>query len=210
MNNKINSAPNRKKDEVLEIATKLFLEKGYEGASINEMSRRSGISKETVYRHFKNKEQLFAAVIDHELEGFWAALNPLNFEHSEMDMKDVLIKAGSNMIRQLTLPETLALRRIIFFESAHKLEIGKLYFERGPESTYKQLAKYFDVQRAKGYVSHVGSRAMSEYLVAMLLHKLTLIQFCGVEIEFSEKKIARLVRKIVDDFIKSFFLSIAD
>ncbi len=143
MNNKINSAPNRKKDEVLEIATKLFLEKGYEGASINEMSRRSGISKETVYRHFKNKEQLFAAVIDHELEGFWAALNPLNFEHSEMDMKDVLIKAGSNMIRQLTLPETLALRRIIFFESAHKLEIGKLYFERGPESTYKQLGVHF-------------------------------------------------------------------
>ena len=198
-------SPFDKKGVVLKFAAQVFLEKGYAGASINEMCRRARISKETVYRHFKNKEALFAAVIDHELEGFWAALNPLNFEYADMAMEQVLVKAGIKMMLQLASPQTLALRRTIFHDSAYRPEIGHLYYSHGPEKTYQQLTHYFDTQKNKGYQSSFDSSKLSEYYLAMLLHKTTLRQLCSMEEDVAELETQGIVEQIVSDFIRAFF-----
>src|SRR5690606_10698485 len=50
-------APKAKEQEVLDVATEYFLKHGYQGASINEMARQSGISKESIYRYFSSKKQ---------------------------------------------------------------------------------------------------------------------------------------------------------
>ena len=63
-----NRVSSTKREAILEIASELFLSLGYKGASVNEMSRRSGISKETFYRYFKSKQELFVAVLDKELQ----------------------------------------------------------------------------------------------------------------------------------------------
>ena len=59
--------PKAKEQEVLDVAAAYFLEHGYQGASINAMARSSGISKESIYRYFSSKKQLFEAVIGREL-----------------------------------------------------------------------------------------------------------------------------------------------
>src|SRR5262245_48920718 len=59
--------PRAKEQEVLDVATAYFLKHGYQGASINAMARSSGISKESIYRYFSSKKQLFEAVIAREL-----------------------------------------------------------------------------------------------------------------------------------------------
>ncbi len=53
--------PKAKEQEVLDVATEYFLQHGYRGASINAMARSSGISKESIYRYFSSKQQLFEA-----------------------------------------------------------------------------------------------------------------------------------------------------
>src|SRR5215472_16211908 len=48
---------------IMEAATTLFLRNGYLGTSMDEVAALAGVSKQTVYTHFADKEQLFAELV---------------------------------------------------------------------------------------------------------------------------------------------------
>lgn len=48
---------------ILDIAEKLFFLKGYEDVSMNDIAREVGLNKSVIYRHFKNKESLYFAIV---------------------------------------------------------------------------------------------------------------------------------------------------
>ena len=50
-----------KRQGILEAATRLFTEQGYDGTSVDDIAAEAGVSKQTVYSHFGNKEKLFGA-----------------------------------------------------------------------------------------------------------------------------------------------------
>jgi AcrR family transcriptional regulator len=52
-----------KKNAILLAATELFSQKGYEGASMAELSRMTGAAGGTIFHHFKNKTDLFAHIL---------------------------------------------------------------------------------------------------------------------------------------------------
>ncbi len=49
--------------QLLDLADRLFAERGFAGASMDELARRAGVSKPVIYDHFGSKEQLFAACV---------------------------------------------------------------------------------------------------------------------------------------------------
>ncbi|MEW6776451.1 MAG: TetR/AcrR family transcriptional regulator [Bdellovibrionota bacterium] len=51
-------------DVILEAATRVFIEEGYEGASTNKIARRAGVSVGSLYQYFPNKEAITAALFD--------------------------------------------------------------------------------------------------------------------------------------------------
>lgn len=56
------------KQRILEAATEIAVERGYEGTSIGLVSERSGLPASSIYWHFKDKDALIAAVIDRSFE----------------------------------------------------------------------------------------------------------------------------------------------
>jgi TetR/AcrR family transcriptional repressor of nem operon len=56
------------RETVLEKATNLFWEKGFEASSLNELEARTGINKYSIYNEFGNKDKLFLACMDTNLE----------------------------------------------------------------------------------------------------------------------------------------------
>jgi TetR/AcrR family transcriptional regulator len=57
-------APRARKDEILDEATRLFAERGYEGASMNDVAERVGMRKASLFYHFATKDALYEAVVD--------------------------------------------------------------------------------------------------------------------------------------------------
>ena len=53
----------RKRRAIVEAATTLFLENGYRGTSMEQIATVARVSKQTVYRHFSDKEALFNAIV---------------------------------------------------------------------------------------------------------------------------------------------------
>ncbi|MGH3384870.1 MAG: TetR/AcrR family transcriptional regulator, partial [Nocardioidaceae bacterium] len=56
-----------RREQLIEIARRLFAERGFEGASIEEIASRAEVSKPVVYEHFGGKEGLYAVVVDREV-----------------------------------------------------------------------------------------------------------------------------------------------
>ena len=55
-----------KRRQILDGASKVFMEFGFDGASMGEIARAAGVSKGTLYVYFDNKEQLFQAIVQEE------------------------------------------------------------------------------------------------------------------------------------------------
>src|ERR1700761_5951052 len=51
-------------ERLLDVATEVFLEKGFKGASVSEIARRAGASKQTLYARYPSKAALFAALVE--------------------------------------------------------------------------------------------------------------------------------------------------
>ena len=73
-----------RRQQLLEIGRHLFAERGFEGASIEEIAARADVSKPVVYEHFGGKEGLYAVVVDREVERLLTTVTTLlEGEHNE-------------------------------------------------------------------------------------------------------------------------------
>ncbi len=125
---------------ILEAAKSVFLERGYDGASMAEVSVRSGGSKQTLYNYFSSKETLFAAVM---LERGVVQIGPLfDGVHESRDLHAALGDFALQFLRYLAKAETLAFRRVIYAEGA-RTAVGELFFENGPKRGLTRIAEDF-------------------------------------------------------------------
>jgi AcrR family transcriptional regulator len=88
----------RRKDarpqELLEAALALFVEKGFAATRAEEVARRAGVSKGTLYLYYPSKEELFKAVVRHNLTSLIAEGEQMasSFEGSSSDLLALLIQ----------------------------------------------------------------------------------------------------------------------
>lgn len=192
---------NNKREEVLEVAARCFLESGYDGASINAMSRESGISKESIYRYFSSKKELFEAVIDRELTEYQRQLDRIDTIHATMQLREALVVVAETGLTVLTSERTLALRRLVFDEAVRSPELGRHYYSIGPGRAYTTLRKLFAKHAAD---SGFDADSLSRYFIAMSSLSIMVDRQCRVAEQPSREEVGRLASTIVDDFIAAF------
>ena len=63
-----------RKEEIVAEATRLFAERGYEGASMGDLAERVGLRKASLFHHFPSKDVLYATVLTELMDGVKAAI----------------------------------------------------------------------------------------------------------------------------------------
>jgi AcrR family transcriptional regulator len=141
----------RKRRAILAAAAEVFLRSGYRGASMDEIAALAGVSKQTVYKHFADKERLFSEIVTGAVD---AASDPVYEEvHRLQDSGDLEADLRDLARRQLTKvmqPRLLALRRLVIAEAGRFPELGRVFYERGPGRTIAALADTFERLAARG------------------------------------------------------------
>jgi TetR/AcrR family transcriptional regulator, mexJK operon transcriptional repressor len=129
-----------RRDALLKAAAEVFLESGYDKASLSEIIARAGGSKAMVYEQFGDKAGLFRAMMADRCAEI---LQPLNEDVPRpKDPAIALTSLGRRFIEVLCGPEALALQRVAVSEGHKNPDIANAYFITGHDVAYKKLADY--------------------------------------------------------------------
>lgn len=135
----------RKRAAILDAATTAFLRRGYLGASMDEIAALAAVSKQTVYKHFADKETLFTEIVNRTVD---RASNPVYEIVLSLDPSDDVAAALRDLARRLLAtvmqPTLLQLRRLVIGEAGRFPELGRTFYERGPQRTIGALAVAFE------------------------------------------------------------------
>jgi AcrR family transcriptional regulator len=134
----------RKRRAILDAATEVFLQGGYLGTNMDEIAALSGVSKQTVYKHFASKEALFVAVVT----SMTRAAGDLVHEDRPVldDGDDVAAYLRGYALTQLTVvltPRLMQLRRLVIGEVNRFPDLARVLYEGGPQRAIALLATTF-------------------------------------------------------------------
>jgi AcrR family transcriptional regulator len=136
-----------KRRQILDGARKLFLDLGFDGASMGEIARAAGVSKGTLYVYFADKNRLFEAIVEQEvLEQGKAAFN---FD-PERDVTTTLMDFGQAYIQLLCRPGGGSATRTVMAIAERMPEVGRRFYENVVALTIRRLAAYLDARVAAG------------------------------------------------------------
>jgi len=131
----------RKREAIVEIATRAFFCNGYAATSMSAIADELGGSKATLWAHFSSKEDLFAAVIDREIESFSALLTPTLVDR-EFSLP-ALRQAAISFLECLLRPSSVQLYRVILSECERFPEISEMFYSRGPLKMRAAMIDFF-------------------------------------------------------------------
>ncbi|GAC1620167.1 MAG: TetR/AcrR family transcriptional regulator [Nevskia sp.] len=139
-----------RRDALLRAARDVFLESGFHGASIEEVVRRVGGSKASLYSYFGSKEGLFTDIIVSQCDEFMKHLDLP--ETADPDIAQTLAAVSRRFLRMFLDPERRELFRIIVAEAARFPEFAKRFYENGPMRARRLLGNYLRVQHEAGLI----------------------------------------------------------
>lgn len=115
--------------EILAAALSLFVERGYAATRLEEVARRAGVAKGTLYLYYANKEALFRAVVE---EGILPVLTDLETQAAgyEGDTPELLRRFTRQWWRTVGATDLIGLPKLVLCEARNFPELADYYFER--------------------------------------------------------------------------------
>lgn len=192
----------RRYEKLLQAGRELFVEKGFEGASLNELVERAGGSKASIYSYFNDKEGLFRAVMDEMMEDL---LSPLDEQIDEShSLEETLIAMADRTLEVLTSPMGTSLVSLVHAESSRQPALGKAYNSIGPKRAMKSLAETLRSETEKGSISVTDPNMASQFFWGMLLQKPVAERLCNVARPMSKARRRKYVAYVVGEFLTRF------
>jgi AcrR family transcriptional regulator len=134
-----------KRDFILCAAARVFYRDGFQGASIDLIASEAGVSRQTIYNHYKDKEALLAAVVDDAFDrmssGLFAVL--ATFPQSGENLEENLIAFSIRMSRNCVHDSSTVFLRKLFQSDEDALPLhGNICSNKGPAQAVPAIAAH--------------------------------------------------------------------
>lgn len=139
------SRSEHKRRAILQAATEVFLKGGYLGTNMDEIAAASGVSKQTVYKHFASKEALFVEIVGSMTNDAGDLVhNAVPELKDRSDLADFLVDYAYRQLSVVLTPRLMQLRRLVIGEVARFPDLARVLYERGPMRAMRALAATFE------------------------------------------------------------------
>jgi TetR/AcrR family transcriptional repressor of mexJK operon len=150
---------------LIETAFRLFLDKGWEAASIDEISRRAGVAKGFIYARYPDKAALFVGAIERPMEDAMGTLQV--GEPLPDDVEEGLRAYGRRLLDLVLKPEALAFHRLFIAEAPKFPALAKHFIARNGllDLIAGVLAGYVD----RGALAPGDARMRAEHFTILVI-----------------------------------------
>jgi TetR/AcrR family transcriptional repressor of mexJK operon len=137
-----------KRDRIVRSAAKLFLDRGYDGVSINDIIAAVGGSKGTIYSNFGSKEKLFEAVVEQMCKDVTIQIDtrPIG------TIDEQLTRISHSFVSKVLTPPILRFHRLVTSIGRTFPTVGKLFYETGPRTVYQIITDWIAAQQRAGNI----------------------------------------------------------
>src|ERR1041385_4809178 len=136
-----------KRRQIIEGARAVFLAQGFDAASMNDIARKAGVSKGTLYVYFKSKEDLFEAITEEQCR--MQAEGVFVLDPADQDVAAVLTRLGNAFAQYLLSRSTSSIRTVIAIADRMP-EVGRQLYATGPAVGIAKLSRYLGAQVEAG------------------------------------------------------------
>lgn len=198
----------RKRRAILAAATEVFLQHGYLGASMDEVATKAGVSKQTVYKQFENKERLFAEIVlgtsDQLLDGLLQAY--VETLEGTDDAREALRALAQRLLQSLTADSVLQLRRLVIAEADRFPEVCGAWFTSGFEKSLEALGQALTRLSDRGLLRELDDPTLVAYQFAgLVMYKpMNRAMFAGTRQRPKPGELEGLVDRAVEVFLAAY------
>jgi TetR/AcrR family transcriptional regulator, mexJK operon transcriptional repressor len=158
-------------EAIVAVATRAFLRDRYDAVSIGQVAREAGVSTRTIYNRFRNKADLFAAVVTRFVErDTVSVVAPGEFD--EIDPKRALTIIAQRLADRAHRPDFMALLRTVAVEARRFPALAATIRERDKARVDTAIADYFRRQAHRGVMAISDTDAAAALFVQIVCAEL--------------------------------------
>lgn len=184
---------------IMRAASSHFMSEGYERTSMDAIAQRAGVSKQTVYSHFENKDALFRECILDKIRRYGLDMQDFG---ADTPLHDVLMITGRRFLDLLSDEDVVSMYRLLIAETTAFPKLAQTFWETGPAQTLDAIARFLaercacgecDIRDPRQAASDFLCLVESHYLKRRLMRHIT-------EIDADEREAH--VARCVDQFLR--------
>jgi AcrR family transcriptional regulator len=166
----------RRKDarpqELLAAALALFVERGFASTRLEDVARRAGVSKGTLYLYFTNKEELFKAVVRENIVPALGAAEDIisTFEGHSADLMRCVIRGWWE---RLGATQASGIIKLVMAEAGNFPDLARFYQEEVIVRSTSMMVSMFERGIARGEFRAIDVNVVTQVIIAPLLMLIT-------------------------------------
>lgn len=190
-----------KRRAIVVAAGDLFLTKGFERASMDDVAKAAGVSKQTVYSHFQTKERLYAAVIRAVCEDYFP--DAMTVAPSAR-IEERLVRIGHQFVRLISSEPAVNMFRMLVARAGESARLAQLFYEAGPELMSRSVRRVLDEAVRRGELRVSDTARATAHFASLLKGELHFKLSLGLPVDLSEAAVDRHVKSAVALFLSHY------
>ena len=185
-----------RREQILEVATRLFARQGYQGTTTKQISDHARVNEALVFRHFPSKEELYWAVIERKINS--ACPRERLRENLEIGGDDLVIFArlAAEILERRANDQTLS--RLLLFSALENHRLSHRFFRTYVAEYYDMLADFIRKRIAEGRFRDVDPLLAARGFLGMVIYHSWVQELFGGRRfqDFNVQQVSRTLAKI--------------
>jgi TetR/AcrR family transcriptional repressor of mexJK operon len=190
----------KKAEAILAAAAEVFAERGF-GAPLDEVARRAGVSKQTVYNQFGSKEELLRAAVSQRCGLITAALDAPGATDR---LEDTLAAYARNLTAMFLSKERRQVMRMAIVAGGDFPQAAEIVYQAGPFAARKRLAEFLAGEAERGHLDIDNPIEAAEFFGGMASGHIQLRGLFDLPRDYDDAALDRRARECARRFMKMY------
>lgn len=198
----------RRDQRLVEVAARLFIDRGFDGTTMDAVAATAGVSKPTVYARYHDKAALFEAVLKGRI-GEWlapvaAAAEARAAEVGPGDIENALHDLSRALLASSTGPDRAALQRCLVAQALQFPELARFAHEEGWLRAVRAVASVLEDFTARGRIRVEDPEMAADLFVNLVLGRASRLSLYGIPVDAeTQERRRRMAVSVFLDGIRS-------
>ncbi|MBW8813793.1 MAG: TetR/AcrR family transcriptional regulator [Caulobacterales bacterium] len=189
-----------KNEAILDSAVEVMAERGL-GASLDEVARRAGVSRQTIYNHYGSKTELARAIAERRLHDVREVLEAPG---ARENVAETLTSYAGLLLDSVLNARGVMLYRMAIAAVASLPEVALAIYEAGPRASRQRLADYLAAEAAAGRLALDDPQEAAGFFAGMVLGRFQTPALLGAPLELTDAAVDRVAREATARFLRAY------